>query len=381
MVKETLETEKNPPDNTMIRLIGGPGEGLQEGGQDPNLHQGGRDTGLQMGGHNHGQLVRGQDPSLQEGGQDPGQPVGGRDPDHKVGGQDHLQHVGGQDHDQPVGGPGHGLQVWGTNQCVNIWGDQILTPVSGGTRSAAEVNAAEDNAPADVDDDPMDHIPSGQCDEPHDVDGDHTQPDEGEVPKTPEEGDVQHSLDAKMSKTTTTTFQTVLAVPAGKEPKTTVKSPPTAKTAKSKVEKKEAEHPEVSKPAKSRSEKPTDDLTYMKKTIGGLEEDKPNIEELTVVTTKLKKVQGEEFSKSTTQTRLVELETKSSPMIATEAPDNNVTAEAAPPIEVTSEASREPTALTPTAAEENPAEEQSEEAKEEAANEPMEAFTKPVVED
>ena len=149
----------------------------------------------------------------------------------------------------------------------------------GETRSAAEVNAAEDDAPAVMDEDPMDHIPSDKSDAPLDVDGDHTQPDEGEVPKTPEEGDAQKSLDEKMSKktskrmsekmskTTTNTFQTgipagktmnQLAVPAGKEPKTTVDSPPTAKIAKSKVEKKEAESPEVSKPAKPMSEKPND---------------------------------------------------------------------------------------------------------------------------
>jgi hypothetical protein len=86
------------------------------------------------------------------------------------------------------------------------------------------------------------------------------------------------------------------------------------------VEKKEAEPPEVSKPAKVKSEKPT------------------------------------------------------------EPPDPNVTADAAPPTEVTSEASME-TTLTPTAAEKNPAENKPEEAKEEAVDEPMETSTKPVVED
>jgi hypothetical protein len=88
-----------------------------------------------------------------------------------------------------------------------------------------------------------------------------------------------------------------------------------------------------------------------------------------------------EFSKSTTQTRMMKLETEYSPVITAEAPDPTVTTEAAPPTKVTSEASKEPSILTPTAAEENPAEEISEEAKEEAADEPMETFTKPVVDD
>jgi hypothetical protein len=159
---------------------------------------------------------------------------------------------------------------------------------------------------------PMNHIPGGGCDAPHGVDGDHKHPDEGEAPKTPEEGDAQKSLDEKMSekmskrmsekmsKTTTNTFQTgipagktINQLTAGKEPETTVDSPPTAKT----------------------------------------------------------KVTGVEISKSTTQTRLVKLVTESS------------------------------TALTPTAAEENPAEDKSEEVEEEATDEPMETFTKPVMED
>jgi hypothetical protein len=41
-----------------------------------------------------------------------------------------------------------------------------------------------------------------------------------------------------------------LAEPAGKEPKTTVNSAPTAKTDKYEVEKEEAEPPAVSKPAR-----------------------------------------------------------------------------------------------------------------------------------
>jgi hypothetical protein len=79
----------------------------------------------------------------------------------------------------------------------------------------------------------------------------------------------------------------------------------------SKVKKKVAESPDDSKHATSKSEKLTDGLKYMKDTIGGLEEDKPNIEELKVVTTKLKKAKGEEFSKSNTRTRLMELEPES----------------------------------------------------------------------
>ena len=140
------------------------------------------------------------------------------------------------------------------------------------------------------------------------------------------------------------------------------------------MEKKEAESPEVSKPAKSKSEKPNDDLNYVENTVG------KSIEDLKVVTTELKtKVKGVEFSKSTTRTRLMKLETESSPVITAEAPDPTVTTEAAPPTEVTSEASKEPTIITPTAAEKNPAEEISEGDNEEATDEPMETFTKPVV--
>jgi hypothetical protein len=139
------------------------------------------------------------------------------------------------------------------------------------------------------------------------------------------------------------------------------------------VEKKEVEPPEMSKPAKLKSEKPTDALFYMKNTVDGLEED------LKAVTIKLKKVQEEEFYKSTMLTRLMVLDTKSSPM-TTEPPDPNVTTDPAPPTEVTSEASME-TTLTPTAAEKNPAEDKSEAAKEEAVDEPMETSTKPVIED
>jgi hypothetical protein len=201
------------------------------------------------------------------------------------------------------------------------------------------------------------------------VDGDHTHPDEGGVPKTPEEGDAHKSLDRKISKKlfqrTSLTFQAEtsagmtkdqLAEPAGKEPKTTINSASTAKTDKYEVEKEEAEPPAVSKPAILMSDKPTNAMTYMKK------------------------VQEEELIKSTMLTRLMVLDTKSSPMINTDPPDLNVTTNTAPPTEVTSEASME-TTLTPTAAEKTPAEDKSEEAEEEAADEPMRTFTKPVIED
>ena len=61
-------------------------------------------------------------------------------------------------------------------------------------------------------------------------------------------------------------------------------------------------------------------------------------------------------------------------------PDPNVTTDADPPTEVTSQAPME-TTLTPKAAVKNPAEDNPEEAKEEAADEPIETFTKPMVED
>jgi hypothetical protein len=72
------------------------------------------------------------------------------------GGQDLGLQVGGRDPSLQVGGPGPGLQGGGPDLCVYKWGDQILIPVSGGSRSkcavkdnAAEDNAAEDNATED----------------------------------------------------------------------------------------------------------------------------------------------------------------------------------------------------------------------------------------
>ena len=83
------------------------------------------------------------------------------------------------------------------------------------------------------------------------------------------------------------------------------------------------------------------------------------------------KVKEVEFSQSTTQARLTELETKSSavPVITAEAPDPAVAAEADLPTEVIGEASKEPTAATPTIAEEKTEDEELEEAKEDTAEE------------
>jgi hypothetical protein len=180
---------------------------------------------------------------------------------------------------------------------------------------AAEENASKDNVPGD-------YIDADKRNVPNDVDGDHTHPDEGGVPKTPEEGDAQKSMDRKMSKklsqSTTLTFQAEISagknmnqLTAGKEPETTVDSPPTAK------------------------------------------------------------VTGVEISKYTTQTRLVKHVTKSSTVITAEPTDPDVPTDAAHPTNVTSGASLEPTALTPTAAEDPPAEDKSEEAEEEATDEPV----------
>ena len=68
----------------------------------------------------------------------------------------------------------------GTDQCACIWGDQILTH--------AEDKASEDNVLRD-------YVTADMSDVTNDVDGDHTHSDEGDVPKTPEEGDVQKSQD------------------------------------------------------------------------------------------------------------------------------------------------------------------------------------------
>jgi hypothetical protein len=172
-------------------------------------------------------------------------------------------------------------------------------------------------------------------------------------------------MSKKKSQNTTLTFQAEtsagmtknkLPEPAGEEPKTTVNSAPTAKTDKYEVEKEEAEPPAVSKPARLKSDKPTNAMTYMKN------------------------VQEKELIKSTMLTRLMVLDTKSSPMINADPPDLNVTTDAAPPTEVTNEASME-TTLTPTTAEKTPAEDKSEEAEEEAADGPMNTFTKPAAED
>ena len=237
-----------------------------------------------------------------------------------------------------------------------------------------------EKAATDTDDAPMDNIPSNA---PFDVDNDHTQPDEGDVPKTPEEGDAQ-KMSKKISQKPTKTVQTEnqLAEPAGKESKIPVEPPPPAKSAKSEVEnvmkptvnsskltksplsKNEAKSPAVSTTVKSKSEKPNDALTYLRKTAVIETREAENTE----LNAKVKEV---EFSQSTTRARLTEPETKSPAVITAEAKDPPVAAEAAPPPQVASEASKELTATTPTVAEEKPAKEKSEEAKEEAVDEPM----------
>ena len=105
-------------------------------------------------------------------------------------------------------------------------------------------------------------------------------------------------------------------------------SPPSAKTAKSKVE-------DIKK-ATVKSIKISKSPLNKKKTVGGSEDDNTVINKLKVEYTELNdKV---EFSQSTTQARLTELETNSSSAITAEAPEPTVAAEAAPPKEVTSTA-------------------------------------------
>jgi peptidoglycan hydrolase CwlO-like protein len=153
-----------------------------------------------------------------------------------------------------------------------------------------------------------------------------------------------------------------------------VQKPPvkTSKISRSPVNKKEAASPAVPEHVKSRSEKHNVGLTYMKKTIGVSVDDKTVIKELNVENNELNtKGKEVELSQSSIQARLTELGTKSSTVGTAETPEDAVAAEAAPPMEVTSGASKEPAAPTPTAAEEKLAEEKSEEAKEEVADEPM----------
>ena len=266
---------------------------------------------------------------------DPGLQVGGRDPDPQVG---------------------------GTNQCAYNWGDQTITHASGGIRSAAKVNAVEDNAAkknttkdkAPMDDAPMVNI---QSNVPIDVDGDHTHPDEGDVPKTPVEGDVQKSLDEKTSKKMSKRMSKKMS----KKPARTFQTETPAGKTESPLSKKEDNPPEG---AKSKS---------------GSKDDKTVIGELKVETTELKaKVKEAEFSQSTMQTRLTELETKSTSVVTDEAQEPTVAAETAPPMEVTSAASKEPAAPTPTVTEEKPAEDKSEVTQEEAADEPMGTAAKDV---
>jgi translation initiation factor IF-2 len=101
-------------------------------------------------------------------------------------------------------------------------------------------------------------------------------------------------------------------------------------------------------------------------------------DEITKLKAKMKEV---ESNQSTLLARLTELETKPSSVVTAEISEPAVAAEAAPQMELTSEAPREPAAPTPVAVEEAPtpaavvedaptpadAEEKSEEAKEVAA--------------
>jgi hypothetical protein len=73
--------------------------------------------------------------------------------------------------------------------------------------------------------------------------------------------------------------------------------------------------------------------------------------ETTVDSPPTAKVTGVEISMSTTLTRLVKLVTESSTVITAEPQDPDMTTDAAHPTKVTSLASLEPTALTPIAAE------------------------------
>ena len=77
-----------------------------------------------------------------------------------------------------------------TDRYAYKWGDQTqtLTP-----KKTLPKYATEDDVPED-------YVTADKSDAPNDVDGDHTHPDKGGVPKTPEEGDIQKSLDKKMSK-------------------------------------------------------------------------------------------------------------------------------------------------------------------------------------
>jgi hypothetical protein len=151
------------------------------------------------------------------------------------------------------------------------------------------------------------------------------------------------------------------------------------KTSKSHPSKKEAKSPEVSKPVEPKTEKSNDTLTYQRKTVGGSEDDNTVTKELKVENTELTdKVKEVEFSQSTTQARLTELETESSSVVTAEAPEPTVTTETAPPTELTSTASKEQAATTQTVTGEKPAEDKSEEAQEETADEPRGTVAKAV---
>ena len=215
---------------------------LQGGGRDPGHQEGGQDLGPKWGGQAHLRPMGRQDPSHQ---------VGGQNPNLQAGGQGHHLHEGERDQSQPVGGQDPILQGVGRDPHQHVEDQDHYQPETL-PKYAAEGNASKDDVP-------QDHINADKIGVPNDVDGDHTHPDEGGVPKTPEEGDIQKSLDKKISKkisqTIDLTFQTEISAgmtknqlvePAGQEPKTTANSALTAKTDKSEVKKKEAEPPEVS---------------------------------------------------------------------------------------------------------------------------------------
>ena len=131
----------------------------------------------------------------------------------------------------------------GTDQCAYTAGDKILPHEKGGNRSkdASEDNTTVDNAPTDMDNIPMVYVTADKSDVQTDGNDGHTQPDEEDVPKTPEEGYVQKPLS--------------VVTAAGKEP------PTPANTAKYKIiesplSKKSAKSPEAYNPVTFQPGKP-----------------------------------------------------------------------------------------------------------------------------
>ena len=56
------------------------------------------------------------------------------------------------------------------------------------------MNNASEDAATTMTNVPMDNVPSDAIDIPIKVDDDHKQPDEGQVPKPPDEGNAQHMM-------------------------------------------------------------------------------------------------------------------------------------------------------------------------------------------